>query len=84
MALTLRPETEAVIERTLATGRFADVDELIATAIGALHVEQEANEGFRSLIRTKLETSFAAASRGDTVSSEEFEAEMNAWRANIE
>jgi hypothetical protein len=32
-----RPETEALIELHLRSGRFQNVDELLATALGALH-----------------------------------------------
>jgi Arc/MetJ-type ribon-helix-helix transcriptional regulator len=84
MAITLRPETEAAIERTLASGRFADVDDLIATAIGALQAESPSHSDFRRLVEAKLDESFAAAERGETISSSEFEAEMDAWRASIE
>jgi Arc/MetJ-type ribon-helix-helix transcriptional regulator len=84
MTLTLTPETEALIQQEMRSGRFRDPDEAIATAFLVLRdyrpAEVELAEQ-RELLRTKLDESFAAAARGDSLSAEEFLAGLDAWKA---
>lgn len=81
MALTLRPDIEGRIQRKLKVEGYQDVDQLIESALDRL---DEANCGLTlAEIRAKIDEGLEAAERGDTISGEDFEAEMDAWRARV-
>ena len=84
MELTITPEMERTIQREIELGRFSSPTEVVATALVRLREERDLVPMSRAELDVKLEESFAAADRGETISSEEFEAEMDRWRANIQ
>ncbi|HEY7035647.1 MAG TPA: type II toxin-antitoxin system ParD family antitoxin [Thermomicrobiales bacterium] len=51
MSVTLTPRTEAEIRRWLETGRYADADAVVHTALAALEAqEQEKHQRLRALV----------------------------------
>jgi Arc/MetJ-type ribon-helix-helix transcriptional regulator len=84
MELTITPEMERTIQREIELGQFSSPTEVVATALIRLREERDFVPMQRAELDAKLEASFAAADRGETISSEEFEAEMDRWRASIQ
>jgi predicted transcriptional regulator len=81
MELTLKPELEERIQQKLSEG-YDSVDQLIESALDRL---DEANRGLTmGEIRSRIDEGWAAADRGESISGEEFEAEMDAWRAKVD
>jgi Arc/MetJ-type ribon-helix-helix transcriptional regulator len=84
MELMLTPEMERTIQREIELGDFSSPTEVVATALIRLREERDFVTMKRAELDAKLEESFAAAARGETISAEEFEAEMDRWRASIQ
>jgi hypothetical protein len=81
MALTLRPELEVRIRRKVDSEGYQTVDQLLESALDRL---DEANCGLTlKEFQAKINEGWDAAERGDTISGEEFETEMDAWRARV-
>ena len=80
MAMTLKPELEERIQQKLHEG-YASVDDVIASALDRL---EEANCGLTlTEFQAKIDVGWEAAERGDTISSKDFEAGMDEWRAKV-
>jgi Arc/MetJ-type ribon-helix-helix transcriptional regulator len=84
MELTITPEMERTIQHEIERGPFSSPTEVVATALIRLREERDFVPMSRAELDAKLEASIAAADRGETISSEEFEAEMDRWRASIQ
>jgi predicted transcriptional regulator len=80
IALTLSPELEVRIQQKLTEG-YRTVDELIEFALDQL----DEVRGVTNIpaLQSKIDGGWDAAERGDTISSEDFEAEMDQWRAKV-
>jgi antitoxin ParD1/3/4 len=83
MELTLSPELEHRLELRLREGRWKTASEVLETALDILDDMDGHSVMSRDELNAKLEESFAAAERGDTISGEDLEAEMDAWRAKL-
>jgi Arc/MetJ-type ribon-helix-helix transcriptional regulator len=83
MALTLTPAVEHRLEVRLREGRWKTASEVMETALDLLDDMDDLIVVSREELNAKLEESFAAVERGETISSEEYEAEMDAWRASL-
>jgi Arc/MetJ-type ribon-helix-helix transcriptional regulator len=86
MTLTLSPEAEAFLQQEMNSGRWLDPSEAITTAILALRdcrSYRDEPAAQRELIGKKLDESFAAAARGDSISSEEFLSGLDRWKATL-
>jgi antitoxin ParD1/3/4 len=83
MALTLTPEVEHRLEVRLREGRWKTASEVLETALDLLDDMDEWIVVNREELNAKLEESFAAVERGETISGEQHEAEMDAWRASL-
>jgi hypothetical protein len=80
MTLTLKPELDARIQQKLNEG-YETVDQLIESALDRL---DEANCGLTLReIQQKIDEGWEAVERGDTISGEELEAELDEWRAKV-
>jgi predicted transcriptional regulator len=80
MALTLSPKLEVRIQQKLAEG-YRSVDELIEFALDRL--DEVSDLTGSTALRAKIDEGWEAAERGDTISSKDFEAEMDEWRAKV-
>lgn len=83
MTLTPAPAVEERIQDLLDTGEFKSVDEVLAAALDRLVVDRIVQSVGLAEFQRKIDEGWEAAERGDTVSGEEFEAEMDVWRAKI-
>lgn len=83
MELTLTPEMERNIQREIELGRFSSPLEVVATALDLMHADEDDLTAQREMIASKLTESFAAAERGEILSSEEFLAGLDEWRASV-
>ena len=71
MEIRLSPETEAVVERDMASGRFASREEYVAAAVESFHERGEWLGESLEEARAKLEQSLAEAERGEFATDEE-------------
>jgi len=76
----LKPETQALIQHELDSGRFHDPDEVIATALLALSDSRPADI---SDLDAKLQESIDQADRGELYTEEEARAIIAAMRAKL-
>jgi len=83
MTLTPAPAVEERIQDLLNTGEFNSVDEVLAAALDRLAVDRVVQSVGLAEFQRKIDEGWESAERGDTLSGEEFEAEMDAWRAKI-
>ena len=91
MTVTLDEATEQMLQRELDRGGFADANEVIAYALGLLHVNEAGPVSHadmedwlmrnRDYVRAALEESFAAEARGESYSPEEVQAMLDENRA---
>jgi Arc/MetJ-type ribon-helix-helix transcriptional regulator len=80
MELILRPEAQARIERELQSGRFADADELIATAMNVLSDTTPAD---LTDLNGRIQEGIDSAERGELYSEDEVRAYIAAVRAKL-
>jgi Arc/MetJ-type ribon-helix-helix transcriptional regulator len=83
MALMLTPEIEHRLEVRLREGRWKTASEVLETALDLLDDMDDLIVVSREELNAKLEESFAAAERGETISGKDLEAELDVWRANL-
>jgi Arc/MetJ-type ribon-helix-helix transcriptional regulator len=83
MELTLTPELEHRLELRLREGRWKTASEVLETALDILDDMDNFSVVSREELDAKLEESFAAAERGETISGKDLEVELDAWRANL-
>ena len=82
MEISLSPELAAVVEQDVAAGRFASVEEYIATAVELLHEREHGMNGeTHAEFNAKLEESITEAERGDVISLDGFREEMRQMKA---
>ena len=83
MALTINPELEGRIQRMLDTGDYKTADHLIESALDRLGDDNAIGGMMLSDVHTSIEEGWAAAERGDTISGEDLELELDAWRTRM-
>jgi putative addiction module CopG family antidote len=81
MTITLRPENEKLIAQAMQTGAYQSPDEVIERALRMLHSEQEWLDCHKSEITEKIERAFAQFDRGEFLSAEESQADMEKRKA---
>jgi predicted transcriptional regulator len=76
----ITPQLEGRIQHELSSGKYQTPEELLNRALDVLQAEAVLDvPALRDTLEAKLAESFAAVERGDTMSAEEFEAELDAW-----
>jgi len=83
MALMLTPEVEHRLEVRLREGRWKTASEVVETALDLLDDIDDLIVVSPEELNAKLEESFAAVERGETISGKDLEAELDAWRAKV-
>jgi putative addiction module CopG family antidote len=83
MELTLTPDLEESIQREIDRGHFKTPAEVLKSALRLLREEEEHIVSLRQTLDAKLDESEAAVARGETISGEELEAELDKWRARV-
>jgi putative addiction module CopG family antidote len=81
MTITLRPENEKLIAQAMQTGAYQSPDEVIERALQMLHSEEEWLDCHKSEITEKIERAFAQFDRGEFLSAEESQADMEKRKA---
>jgi putative addiction module CopG family antidote len=81
MEIRLSPELEAAVERGVASGRYASVEEYIAEAVGLLEEREAWREETLAEEQDKMATSLAEAERGEVADEAQVRAEMRAMKA---
>jgi putative addiction module CopG family antidote len=81
MEIRLSPELAAVVERDVAAGRFASVDEYIAEAIELLHEREPWRDEPLEELNASLEEAIAEAERGELADVEQVRREMREMKA---
>jgi putative addiction module CopG family antidote len=81
MTITLRPENEKLIAQAMQTGAYQSPYEVIERALRMLHSEEEWLGGHKSEITEKIERAFAQFDRGEFLSAEESQADMEQRKA---
>lgn len=71
MAIHLKPEMEALIQRDVERGPYQSADEFVAMAVQMLHEHEQWLYDNRTGIAAKIEHGFAEAERGELVDGEE-------------
>ncbi|HWZ30316.1 MAG TPA: hypothetical protein VNX18_03230 [Bryobacteraceae bacterium] len=85
MAIQIRPELEALIEKDVARGPYRSAAEFVEEAVQRLHADEDWLAGNRKEIAGKIEEGWAAAERGDLMDEDEvrrdLEEKKRAWLA---
>ena len=80
MEIRLSPEVEAVVERDMASGRYASVDDYIAEAVAMLHERQQWRVETLDELNASLEASIAESERGELLDEDEVRRRMNSMK----
>jgi Arc/MetJ-type ribon-helix-helix transcriptional regulator len=81
MEIRLSPELEAAVERGVASGRYASVEEYIAKAVEVLREREAWREETLEEERVKMAISLAEAERGEVADEQQVRDEMQAMKA---
>jgi putative addiction module CopG family antidote len=81
MEIRLSPDLAAMVERDVAAGRFASVDEYIAKAIELLHEREPWRDESLEELNASLEEAIAQAERGEILDEAEVRRRMNVMKA---
>jgi len=81
MEIRLSPELEAAVERGVASGRYASVEEYIAEAVEVLEEREARREETLEEQRLKMAISMAEAERGEVADEQQVREEMRAMKA---
>ena len=81
MTIILRPENEELIAEAMRTGAYKSPDEVVERALRMLHSEEKWLVDHRAEITEKIERAFAQFDRGEFLSAEESQADMEKRKA---
>jgi len=71
MAIRLKPEIEALIERDVQRGSYQSSDDFVEEAVRQLHDQEEWLAENRARITADVEDGYASAQRGELLTPEE-------------
>jgi Arc/MetJ-type ribon-helix-helix transcriptional regulator len=81
MVIELQPEIEALLEADMATGHFASREEYLARAVKDFHERQAQAQEFIEEQMALLEQAWQESERGEVISLEEMEADLQQLKA---
>jgi antitoxin ParD1/3/4 len=70
MTISLRPEHEQFIQTQLASGRYANVDEVLAQAFQLLETWQQDYDEWQTITRQKVAIGLQQIERGEVIDGE--------------
>ena len=76
MQLIIPPDLEALLEKRLATGAYANAEDVIRHALEAQDVEESWTEDERQAISDRLEESYQQAERGELIDGDQARREI--------
>ena len=82
MQLTLSDDLEALVEKRLATGAYADAQDVLRCALEAQEVDEDAEwtEDERRAVSDHIEIGYQQAQRGELIGQEELEVRFAAFK----
>ena len=85
MTIELKPEAEAIIQKHLRSGAFANPEEIVERALEFLALEEDWLADNRSQITAQIQEGWDAAQRGDLIDADQVRANLakrkEAWVA---
>lgn len=76
MQLNFPPDLEALVQKRLATGAFANAEEVIRRALEAQDAEESWAEEERRVVSAHIEEGFLQAERGELIEGDEAHLEI--------
>ena len=76
MTIHLRPELEELIRQDILRGPYQSIDEFVEHAVSLLHEQEAWFASHRDEIAQKIEEGWDAAQRGELLSSEQVQTNM--------
>jgi Arc/MetJ-type ribon-helix-helix transcriptional regulator len=80
MQLNVPPDLEALVKKRLATGAFANAEEVIRHALEAQDAEESWTEEERRVLSAHIEEGFLQAERGELIDSDQARREIQAMK----
>ena len=80
MQLNVPPDIEALVQKRLATGAFANAEDVIRQALEAQDAEESWTEEERRALATHIEEGFLQAERGELIDGEEARRQIRAMK----
>ena len=81
MRFDVPPDLETLVERRLASGGFADVEEVFRRALEAQDAEESWTDEERAALSAHIEEGFLQAERGELIDGAQVRAEMQAMKS---
>lgn len=81
MALQLPSDLEALVQKRLASGAYADAEDVIRRALEALDDEERWTDEERQALEAKIDRSIAEFDRGEGIPADEFWMELEERKA---
>ena len=80
MQLYVSPDIEALVQKRLATGAYANAEDVIRQALEAQDAEESWTEEERRALATHIEEGFLQAERGELIDGEEARRQIRAMK----
>jgi Arc/MetJ-type ribon-helix-helix transcriptional regulator len=80
MQLNVPPDIEALVQKRLATGAFANAEDVIRKALEAQDAEESWTEEERHALSMHIEAGFLQAERGELIDGDEARREIRAMK----
>jgi len=80
MQLYVSPDIEALVQKRLATGAYANAEDVIRQALEAQDAEESWTEEERRALATHIEEGFLQAERGELIDGDEARREIRAMK----
>jgi Arc/MetJ-type ribon-helix-helix transcriptional regulator len=80
MQLNVPPDLEALVQKRLATGAFANAEEVIRRALEAQDAEESWTEEERRALSAHIEEGFLQAQRGELIEGDQARHEIQAMK----
>jgi Arc/MetJ-type ribon-helix-helix transcriptional regulator len=80
MQLNVPPDLEALVQKRLATGAFANAEEVIRRALEAQDAAESWTEEERSALSAHIEEGFLQAQRGELIEGDQARREIQAMK----
>ena len=80
MQITIPPDLEALVQKRLASGAFANAEDVFRRALEAQDAEESWTEEERRALMAHIEEGFAQAERGELIDGDQAQQEIQAMK----
>jgi antitoxin ParD1/3/4 len=80
MQFTVPPDLEALVQKRIASGAFADAEDVFRRALEAQDAEESWTEEERRALSAHIETGFQQAERGELIDGDQARREIHAMK----